>query len=60
MARSSLPSIGPFTPGGLNTPGAALAIGGDPGAVIGPVLVNLAGVGTIFGLAWLVFRRDEP
>ena len=56
---SALPSIGPFTPGGLNTPGAALAVGNDPGALIGPVLVNLAGVAAIFGLAWLVFRRQE-
>jgi ABC-2 type transport system permease protein len=56
---SALPTIGPFTPGGLNTPGAALAVGQDAGQVIGPVLVNLAGVAAIFGLAWLVFRRQE-
>jgi ABC-2 type transport system permease protein len=56
---SALPSIGPLTPGGLNAPGAALAVGKDPGALIGPVLVNLAGVAAVFGLAWLVFRRQE-
>lgn len=56
---SALPSIGPFTPGGLTAPGAALAIGKDPGAVIGPLLANLAGVVAVFGLAWLAFRRQE-
>jgi len=56
---SALPSIGPFTPGGLDAPGAALAVGKDPGAVFGPLLVNLAGVAAIFGIAWLAFRRQE-
>jgi ABC-2 type transport system permease protein len=56
---SALPSIGPFTPGGLDAPGAALAVGKDPGAIIGPLLVNLAGVSAIFGVAWLAFRRQE-
>ena len=59
LILSALPSIGPFTPGGLDAPGAALAVGKDPGALIGPVLVNLAGVGAVFGLAWLAFRRQE-
>jgi ABC-2 type transport system permease protein len=56
---SALPAIGPFTPGGLNAPGAALAVGKHAGTVVGPLLVNLAGVGAIFGLAWLSFRRQE-
>ena len=56
---SALPGIGPFTPGGLNVPGAAMALGKDPGAIIGPVLVNLIGVSFVFGVAWLVFRRQE-
>jgi ABC-2 type transport system permease protein len=56
---SALPGIGPFTPGGLNGPGAAIAVGKDPGAVIGPVVVNLAGVLAVFGVAWLAFRRQE-
>lgn len=56
---SALPSIGPFTPGGLDAPGAAMALGKSPGAFIGPLLVNVAGVGAVFGLAWLVFRRQE-
>lgn len=56
---SALPGIGPFTPGGLNTPGAAAALGRDPGDVIGPVIANMAGVAALFGLSWLVFRRQE-
>lgn len=56
---SALPGIGPFTPGGLNGPGMAMALGKDPGAVIGPVLVNLAGLLAVYGAAWLAFRRQE-
>jgi ABC-2 type transport system permease protein len=56
---SVLPGIGPLTPGGLNTPGAALALGKDPGAVIGPLLVNLAGLAGVFAVTWLSFRRQE-
>lgn len=56
---SALPTVGPFTPGGLNAPGAALAVGKDPGAVIGPLLVNLAGLAAVFAMAWLSFRRQE-
>jgi ABC-2 type transport system permease protein len=59
LILSALPSIGPFTPSGLDAPGAAMAVGKDPGALIGPVLVNLAGVAAVFGIAWLVFRRQE-
>ena len=56
---SALPSLGPFTPGGLNGPGAALAVGKDPGAFVGPLFANLAGVAAVFGIAWLAFRRQE-
>ena len=56
---SALPGIGPFTPGGLGAPGAALALGKDPGGVIGPVIANLAGVAAVFAVAWLAFRRQE-
>jgi hypothetical protein len=55
----SAPLHRPVHPGGLDAPAAALAIGRDPGALIGPVLVNLAGVAAVFGIAWLVFRRQE-
>jgi hypothetical protein len=43
----------------LDAPGAALAVGKDPGSVLGPLLVNLAGVATVFWIAWLAFRRQE-
>jgi ABC-2 type transport system permease protein len=56
---AALPGIGPFAPGGLNAPGAAMALGRDPGAVVGPLLVNLAGVAAVFTLTWLAFRRQE-
>jgi ABC-2 type transport system permease protein len=56
---SALPTVGPFTPGGLNAPGAALAVGKDPGGFVGPLLVNLAGIAAIFGVAWIAFRRQE-
>jgi ABC-2 type transport system permease protein len=56
---SAFPSIGPYTPGGLNTPAAALAVGKDAGVILGPLLVNVAGVFAVFGIAWLAFRRQE-
>lgn len=56
---SALPTIGPFTPGGLSAPGAALAVGKEPGAVLGPLFINLAGIAVVFAIAWLAFRRQE-
>jgi ABC-2 type transport system permease protein len=56
---SALPTIGPFTPGGLGALGAALAVGKEPGTVLGPLLVNLAGVVAVFAIAWIAFRRQE-
>lgn len=56
---SALPTIGPFTPGGLGAPGAALAEGREPGAIVGPLLANLAGVAVVFAIAWIAFRRQE-
>lgn len=56
---SALPTIGPFTPGGLSAPGAALALGKEPGTVLGPILANLAGVAAVFAIAWIAFRRQE-
>lgn len=57
---SALPSVGPYTPAGISgAPAEALALGTDPGALAGPLVVN---VGLIVGLAllsWLVFRRQE-
>jgi ABC-2 type transport system permease protein len=56
---SVLPTIGAYTPGGLSAPGKAVALGTDPGLVIGPVLVNLALLAGLFLVAWVAFRRQE-
>jgi len=56
---SALPTIGPFTPGGLGAPGAALAVGEEPGPIVGPLFTNLAGVAVVFAIAWIAFRRQE-
>lgn len=56
---SALPTIGPYSPGGLSAPGRALALGTSPGNPLGPILVNL---GLLIGLllaSWLAFRRQE-
>lgn len=56
---SALPTIGSYTPGGLTAPAKALALGTDPGLVIGPVLVNLGLLAGLFLVAWFAFRRQE-
>lgn len=56
---SVLPTIGAYTPGGLSAPGRALALGTDPGVVLGPVLVNLGLLAGLFAVAWVAFRRQE-
>lgn len=54
-----LPTIGPYTPGGLSVPAMALALGKDPGNVIGPALANLGLVVALVAVSWLAFRRQE-
>ena len=56
---SALPTIGAYTPSGVSVPGRALALGTDPGLVIGPVLMNLGLLIGLFAVAWLAFRRQE-
>jgi hypothetical protein len=34
-------------------------LGQDAGWILGPVLFNLALVPALFGVTWLVFRRQE-
>ena len=59
LILSALPTIGPYTPAGLAGPATALALGTDPGDVLGPLVVNvLLAVGATV-LAWLSFRRQE-
>jgi hypothetical protein len=55
----ALPVIGPYMPPQLGEPGRALALGLDPGWILGPIFFNLALVPVLFGLTWLVFRRQE-
>lgn len=57
---SALPTVAPYTPAGISgEPALALALGTDPGPLIGPVLVNLGFVVAIGVLSWIVFRRQE-
>ena len=55
----ALPVIGPYMPSSLGEPARALAMGQDPGWILGPVLFNLALVPALFVISWLVFRRQE-
>jgi ABC-2 type transport system permease protein len=56
---SVLPTIGPYTPLGLQGIGASLALGKSPPEVLGPVLVAIAIVAAATVAAWAVFRRQE-
>jgi ABC-2 type transport system permease protein len=57
---SALPSVAPYTPAGISgEPAMALALGTDPGPLLGPLLANAAFVLAVAGLAWLAFRRQE-
>jgi hypothetical protein len=55
----ALPVIGPYMPSSLVDPAMNLVLGHDTGNVLGPVLFNLALAPALFGVAWLVFRRQE-
>ena len=55
----ALPTIGRFTPGGLMGPARALALGTDPGDLLGPLLVNVGLVVALGLVSWLAFRRQE-
>lgn len=54
-----IPLIGPWSPLGLLTPASHLALGEDAGNFLGPLLFNIALVPALFGVTWLVFRRQE-
>lgn len=57
---AGIPSIAPYLPAGLSgEPAAALALGTDPGALVGPILANLALTAGLAFLSWLVFRHQE-
>jgi ABC-2 type transport system permease protein len=57
---SALPTVAPYTPAGISgEPAAALALGTDPGPLIGPLVANVALVLGLAVAAWLSFRRQE-
>jgi ABC-2 type transport system permease protein len=57
---SALPRVAPYTPAGISgAPAEALALGTDPGPLLGPLLVNIGLVVALTLLAWLAFRRQE-
>jgi ABC-2 type transport system permease protein len=56
---SAIPVIGPWSPLSLITPAEQLALGNDAGNFAGPLLFNIALVPALFGVTWLVFRRQE-
>jgi ABC-2 type transport system permease protein len=55
----ALPVVGPYMPSSLAAPAQAIALGQDPGWLVGPLLFNVALVPVLLGIAWLVFRRQE-
>jgi len=56
---SALPTIGPYTPAGLQGPAAQLALGEAASDLVGPIVVNVLIVAGATALAWLSFRRQE-
>jgi hypothetical protein len=46
-------------PPALGEPARAMAMGQDPGWLVGPLLFNIALVPALFGVTWLAFRRQE-
>jgi ABC-2 type transport system permease protein len=57
---AGIPTLAPYLPAGISgAPAAALALGTDPGPLVGPILANAALVGTLALASWLVFRHQE-
>lgn len=56
---SVLPTIEPWMPGALAGPAAALAIGSDPGNLIGPLATSIGFVVLVLLASWGSFRRQE-
>jgi len=55
----SLPVVGPYMPSALGDPAFKLMMGRDTGDILGPLIFNVALVPALFGVTWLVFRRQE-
>ncbi len=58
-ALASLPGIGPYMPISMSAVASHLVMGTDPGWVAGPLLFNILLVPAVFGVTWLIFRRQE-
>lgn len=58
-ALAAVPGVGDFTPLGLLSPAADLALANRQDSVLLPATVNLVLVGSAVGLAWLSFRRQS-
>lgn len=57
---SVVPSVAPYLPAGISgEPARALALGTDPGPLIGPIVANVALVTALAVLSWQSFRRQE-
>jgi ABC-2 type transport system permease protein len=56
---SALPVVGPYMPPSLGEPAMDLLLGRDPGAILGPLVFNVALVPVLFLVTWLSFRRQE-
>jgi hypothetical protein len=56
---SALPTIGPYTPTGLQGPAMALALGLPTSDVAGPLIVNVLMIAGATLLAWASLRRQE-
>ncbi|HEX2767369.1 MAG TPA: ABC transporter permease subunit [Candidatus Limnocylindria bacterium] len=57
---ATIPSIAPYLPAGISgSPAAAVALGLDPGPLLGPILANLGLTIGLGVLSWLAFRHQE-
>lgn len=57
---AALPNLAPYLPAGISgAPARALAMGTDPGPLLGPIVANVGLVAGLAMLAWLVFRNQE-
>lgn len=57
---AALPTLAPYLPAGISgAPAQAVALGTDPGPLVGPILANVGIVGVLAALAWVAFRRQE-
>jgi ABC-2 type transport system permease protein len=54
-----VPAIGRYLPAGLGAPARSLALGQTGVDVLGPTIASVVLIGTLVGLAWLAFRRQE-